>query len=68
LTKAEKMVVSTEYSEGRTVFYIGFKNLNFNFVFPFYSIDGAVPVILGAIAFGAGYLYKRYAGQKYKGT
>jgi hypothetical protein len=66
VTKSEKIIISSEYSEGKSVFYLGFKNLNFNFIFPFLAVDGVIPVIAGVAAYGLAYLYKRYYGKKGK--
>ena len=60
INKSEKFIVSTEYSEGKTVFYLGFKNLNFNFIFPFFAVDGAVPVLLATAAYAIAFFYRRF--------
>lgn len=60
LNKSEKLVISTEYSEGKSVFYLGFKNLNFNFIFPFFAVDGPVPVLLAVAAQSFAFFYRRY--------
>lgn len=46
------------------MFYLGFKNLNFNFIFPFLAVDGVLPFFAAATAYGLTFLYRRFYGKK----
>lgn len=64
ITQTEKLIVSTEYSDGKSIFYFGFKNLNFNFIFPFFAVEGPAPLVIATAAFALTYLYKRFYANK----
>lgn len=51
--------MSSEWSEGRTILYLGFRNLNFNISFPVASIDSPIPAILALVAFAASVFFTK---------
>lgn len=59
LTKSEKLLINAEYNDKGTTLYLGFKNINFNFVFPFFTTDSSIPFLLGVLGFGLAYLYRK---------
>jgi len=65
LTKHEKVVVAVEYAEENSYLYLGFKNYNFNFVFPVIAANGPYLFIAGVLSYGVGYLYRKYMNKNH---
>ena len=61
LSKSQKLLLSSEYTDKSSVIYLGFKNVNFNIVFPVFVTESPIPFLLGVIGFGLAYLYRKKA-------
>jgi hypothetical protein len=46
------------------VLYLGFKNLNFNFIFPIFVVENSIPTILGVLGYCAVFAWRKLWGKK----
>ena len=44
--------------------YLGFKNLNFNFIFPIFVVENSIPTVLGVLGYCAVFAWRKLWGKK----